>query len=88
MTSQGEPNNLRLAEWLGEVHEQVKLTYYESWPEIVAEQKPLIEQLMKRANTSNPLSAVIPVVKGIPRNDASRLILLAVAAEMITRRIH
>jgi hypothetical protein len=82
---EANPGTLKLAEWLQEVHDEVKRIYIDEWAEIVAEQKPLIEQLMSRQKTDNPLSAVLPVCKGIPRSDPSRLLLLAVAAEMILR---
>lgn len=78
-------SNLGLAKWLEANHDNMRQIYFDDWAEIVAEQKPLIEQLMQRDNTNNPLSAVIPVCKTIPNGDMSRLLLLAVATEMITR---
>lgn len=78
-------SNLGMAKWLEANHDNMRQIYFDDWAEIVAEQKPLIEQLMQRDNTNNPLSAVIPVCKTIPNGDMSRLLLLAVATEMITR---
>lgn len=82
----GQPrDNLYLAKWLEGNHDDMRRIYFDDWVDIVKEQKPLIEGLMKKANTDNPLSAVIPVCQKIPVGDMSRLLLLAVATEMVTR---
>jgi len=78
--------NAKLAVWLEQNHDDMRRIYFDEWVEIVSEQKPLIEELMKRAKTDNPLSAVLPVCETIPVSDMSRLLLLAVATEMITRK--
>lgn len=86
MKTESQEQNFTLAKWLEDNHDDMRRIYFGEWAEIVGEQKPLIEDLMKKANTDNPLSAVIPVCETIPVGDMSRLILLAVATEMITRK--
>lgn len=59
--------------------------HIDEWVEIVTEMKPMIEELMRRAKTTNPIEAVVPVVKKMHEDDKSPLLVLAVATEMVIR---
>jgi hypothetical protein len=78
--------NLHTAQKLEKLRAAMASIHGETWEEIVAEQRPLIEGLMERDGHDNPIKAVMPVVKEMKRDGECPLLILAVAAEITLRQ--
>jgi hypothetical protein len=74
-----------IAEGLEKLHAAAKQVAGEQWEPTVTEQTPLIQGLMEKMRVSNPLKAILPVVKGMPPS-GERDLIVAVAVEMVYRQ--
>jgi len=77
-------NSIELALSIEENRKTIANIYGSQWPEIVAEQRPLIDDLMIRMKATNPLSLIAKLLRDTP-NDSDGPLLLAVAAEIVIK---
>jgi hypothetical protein len=69
------------------IHRLIKRAYVNCWDEVVAEQEPLFNELMKRDKQRDHLRAVMPLVRDMERRNQDPSLIIAVAYELRQRRI-
>lgn len=79
-------DNLKTAQGLEKIRDAMKSIFGDEWEEIIAEQSPIIEQIMTRDGHNNPLKAVLPAAKQMRADGQDPLLILAVATEMCIRK--
>ena len=76
---------LAIAQGLETLREAMAICCGGKWEEIVAEQRPMFEDIMRSDGHGNPLLVALPIAKKMKANGEKPDLILAVAAEIAYR---
>ena len=68
------------------IHSLIKRAYVNCWDDVVAEQRPFIELIMREDGHSDPLRAVVPYVSDMEKRGQDPSLIIAVAYELKLKR--
>jgi hypothetical protein len=64
------------------IYKLIRAAYSNCWDEVVAEQEPLLNQIMTMEGHSDPMKAIIPLVRDMERRGQDPSLIIAVAYEI------